>query len=91
MKKIKVLLALVLVLALCLTMFAACQKGGTTPSDSGKPGEAEGQTPAKTYEPEDYVDVVLYMFDLRMTGADHGDPAAAADGSPAIKHRRTEK
>ena len=73
MKKSKVLLALVLVLALCLTMFAACQKGGTTPADPAKPGEAEGQTPAKTYDPEDYVDVVLYMFDLRMTGADHGE------------------
>lgn len=43
--------------------------------DSNQPAENEQpeEQPAETYSPEDYVDLNMYFFDLRMVGADHGE------------------
>jgi len=86
MKKWKAILALVLVAALFCTLFAACAKSeentNTTPSTSDTTPAKSDETPAEseepassepeTYEPEDYTDIVMYYFDLRMCGAENG-------------------
>ena len=99
MKKMKAILALVLVAALVCALFAACAKDTTTPTGTDKPATTEPaktDTPAKTdepakteepektdepeepeepetYDPEDYTDIKMFYFDLRMVGADHGE------------------
>ena len=86
MKKWKAILALVLVAALFCTLFAACAKSeentNTTPSTSDTTPAKSDETPAEseepassepeTYDPEDYTDIVMYYFDLRMCAADNG-------------------
>ena len=86
MKKWKAILALVLVAALMCALFAACAKSeentNTTPSTSDTTPAKSDETPAEseepassepeTYDPEDYTDIVMYYFDLRMCAADNG-------------------
>ncbi len=82
MKKLKVVLALLLVAALCLAMFAACAKT-ETPAKTDEPAKtdttpAKEDTPAKTeepaetnepetYEPEDIVDIDIYVVEFTGT------------------------
>ena len=92
MKKFKAILALVLVAALMLTLFAACgqsEEPSTTPNTNGG-GETPGtDTPGDNADPntgidygeedeDEIVSIEFYFYDLRMTGADHGERIEAA-------------
>lgn len=94
MKNLKIALALLLAVALCLTLFAACAKTetpakadepaktDTTPAKTDEPAKTD--TPAKTDEPapadepDEIVDIVYWSFDDYGKGQDHHDRIQAA-------------
>ena len=89
MKKAKLFLALLLVAALIVSLFAACGQseepsgndGQTGGNDGGQAGnEAGGNDGEIDYggDDEEMAEIVFYMYDLRSTGADHGERINAA-------------
>lgn len=78
MKKWKAILSLVLVLCLFTAMFAACAK--TPEPDTKQPSGSDAQKP-DTPSPDDgddgeieMTDLIFYMYDMRSTGGDYGEP-----------------
>ena len=92
MKKMKSLLAVLLIACLVLALFAACAKTETpaktdTPStstdtpaktDDTKKDDAPAKTDEPTEEPEEIVDIVYWSFDDYGKGQDHHDRIQAA-------------
>ena len=89
MKKGKAILALVLIAALLLTLFAACgqseepsnsntgdQTGGN--ETGGETGGNNGEIDYGEDEDEEMANIEFYFFDLRMTGADYGEHVVEA-------------
>ena len=70
MKKLKSILALLLVVALVCTLLAACSK---TESNTGN-----STSSSKVFSEGEIRNLKFVYFDLRMTGADHGPRIAAA-------------
>lgn len=74
MKRIKAMLAVFLILALLTALFTACADN-SNPSASN-PDQVAGTTfssgSTEAFSPEEYLDVVMYYFDLRNSGAEHG-------------------
>ena len=91
MKKAKLILALVLVAALFVSLFAACaqsEEPAATPGTDTPGTDTPGTDTPDANAPEDgeidygeeteAAEVVFYMYDLRSTGADHGERINAA-------------
>ena len=90
MKKVKSLIALLLIACLVLALFAACTKTETTtpgntdntskPAEPSKPADTDKPTdttpPAD--EDEEAPEINVYLYDLRQTGADYGEHVAEA-------------
>ncbi len=89
MKKVKALLALILVLSLFCMLFAACSNGesGTSGTPAGDSGTADKDTGSSSAggndadKPDDAGDaaeepteIIFYMYDMRSTGGDYGQP-----------------
>lgn len=76
MKKLKVILALMLVACLFVTMFAACAKDTSKPStDAGAAGDAGNNAPV---EDEETAEIIFSYYDMRGYGGDHGERVGAA-------------
>ena len=82
MKKFKAILALLLVAALMLTLFAACSSSEEPATDNppaGNTGDGNnGEIDYGDEEDTEMANIEFYFFDLRMTGQDHGERIEAA-------------
>ena len=79
MKKLKMILALLLVACLFVSLFAACAKGGDeTPNTDTNTNTGDSGNQNEVVEDEEAAEIIFSYYDMRGYGGDHGERVGAA-------------